>query len=170
MLVEPGRSAGWSGPAKPSAEKGDHLRVRRADRSARAWMQFDLRFYVVALLFVIFDVEMAFFFPWAVVFGKANELADERDAGRDAGGDGGPAGRTPSRGGTGAGSRPPRTGRRRRRWPGSRSPTSWSSSACCWSASPTCGGAATWSGCAARRRKHEASPGARRCTGGRVEV
>src|ERR1700730_384158 len=38
-----------------------------------AWIQFDLRYYVVALLFVIFDVEVAFFFPWAVVFGKANE-------------------------------------------------------------------------------------------------
>ncbi len=34
-------------------------------------VQFDLRFYVVALLFVIFDVELAFFFPWAVVFGSA---------------------------------------------------------------------------------------------------
>ena len=41
-----------------------------------AWIQFDLRFYVVALLFVIFDVEVAFFFPWAVVFGKANTLAN----------------------------------------------------------------------------------------------
>ena len=41
-----------------------------------AWIQFDLRFYVVALLFVIFDVEVAFFFPWAVVFGKANILAN----------------------------------------------------------------------------------------------
>lgn len=41
-----------------------------------AWIQFDLRFYVVALLFVIFDVEVAFFFPWAVVFGKANVLAN----------------------------------------------------------------------------------------------
>lgn len=40
-----------------------------------AWIQFDLRFYVVALLFVIFDVEVAFFFPWAVVFGKANALS-----------------------------------------------------------------------------------------------
>lgn len=39
-----------------------------------AWIQFDLRFYVVALLFVIFDVEVAFFFPWAVVFGKANAI------------------------------------------------------------------------------------------------
>jgi NADH-quinone oxidoreductase subunit A len=41
-----------------------------------AWVQFDLRFYVVALLFVIFDVEMAFFFPWAVVFGKYVALSD----------------------------------------------------------------------------------------------
>jgi NADH-quinone oxidoreductase subunit A len=43
-----------------------------------SWIQFDLRFYVVALLFVIFDVEMAFFFPWAMVFGGANRLTDER--------------------------------------------------------------------------------------------
>jgi NADH:ubiquinone oxidoreductase subunit 3 (subunit A) len=42
-----------------------------------AWIQFDLRYYVVALLFVVFDVEVAFFFPWAVVFGKANELSKE---------------------------------------------------------------------------------------------
>ena len=41
-----------------------------------AWIQFDLRYYVVALLFVIFDVEVAFFFPWAVVFGSANTLAN----------------------------------------------------------------------------------------------
>jgi NADH:ubiquinone oxidoreductase subunit 3 (subunit A) len=42
-----------------------------------AWIQFDLRYYVVALLFVVFDVEVAFFFPWAVVFGKTNELSRE---------------------------------------------------------------------------------------------
>src|SRR5437899_5627706 len=42
-----------------------------------AWIQFDLRFYVIALLFVIFDVEVAFFFPWAVVFGQANALSKE---------------------------------------------------------------------------------------------
>lgn len=41
-----------------------------------SFVQFDLRFYVVALLFIIFDVEIAFFFPWATVFGKANHLAD----------------------------------------------------------------------------------------------
>src|SRR5262249_43468411 len=37
---------------------------------------FDIRFYVVALLFIIFDVEIAFFFPWANVFGKATHLRD----------------------------------------------------------------------------------------------
>lgn len=41
-----------------------------------SYVQFDLRFYVVALLFIIFDVEVAFFFPWANVFGKATDLAD----------------------------------------------------------------------------------------------
>ncbi|NLF71818.1 MAG: NADH-quinone oxidoreductase subunit A [Candidatus Anammoximicrobium sp.] len=43
-----------------------------------SFIQFDLRFYVVALLFIIFDVEVAFFFPWATVFGKAMHLADGR--------------------------------------------------------------------------------------------
>lgn len=43
-----------------------------------SFVQFDLRFYVVALLFIIFDVEIAFFFPWAAVFGKSTNLMDER--------------------------------------------------------------------------------------------
>ena len=32
--------------------------------------QFDVRFYLVAILFIIFDLEVAFLFPWAVAFGK----------------------------------------------------------------------------------------------------
>jgi len=43
-----------------------------------SYIQFDLRFYVVALLFIVFDVEVAFFFPWASVFGNATKLADTR--------------------------------------------------------------------------------------------
>src|ERR1044071_9414693 len=41
-----------------------------------SFVQFDLRFYVVALLFIIFDVEVAFFFPWATVFGKSTNMMD----------------------------------------------------------------------------------------------
>jgi NADH-quinone oxidoreductase subunit A len=40
-----------------------------------SFVQFDLRFYVVALVFIIFDVEVAFLFPWATVFGKATHLS-----------------------------------------------------------------------------------------------
>src|SRR6516164_9413238 len=62
-------------PAKMDAEKGTIYECGEPTVGS-AWVQFDLRFYVVALLFVIFDVEMAFFFPWAVVFGRANDVAD----------------------------------------------------------------------------------------------
>ena len=57
-------------PNKPSPEK-DQIYECGEVPVGSAWIQFDLRFYVVALLFVIFDVEIAFFFPWAVVFGDA---------------------------------------------------------------------------------------------------
>lgn len=33
-----------------------------------AWIQFNIRFYVIALIFLIFDVEVVLLFPWAVVF------------------------------------------------------------------------------------------------------
>ena len=35
-----------------------------------ARMKFDVRFYLVAILFIIFDLEVAFLFPWAVTFGE----------------------------------------------------------------------------------------------------
>jgi NADH-quinone oxidoreductase subunit A len=35
-----------------------------------ARMKFDVRFYLVAILFIIFDLEVAFLFPWAVSFGE----------------------------------------------------------------------------------------------------
>jgi len=61
-------------PNRPGAEKGAVYECGEPAVGS-AWIQFDLRFYVVALLFVIFDVEVAFFFPWAEVFGRANDVA-----------------------------------------------------------------------------------------------
>ena len=61
-------------PAK--AETGKHTIYECGEPTVgSAWIQFDLRYYVVALLFVVFDVEVAFFFPWAVVFGNLNALS-----------------------------------------------------------------------------------------------
>lgn len=39
-----------------------------------ARMKFDVRFYLVAILFIIFDLEIAFLFPWAVAFDKIGLL------------------------------------------------------------------------------------------------
>lgn len=66
-------------PVEPNAEK---LSVYECGEPTigSSFVQFDLRFYVVALLFIIFDVEVAFFFPWATVFGKATHLMDPRPA------------------------------------------------------------------------------------------
>lgn len=62
-------------PREPNEEK---LEVYECGEPTigSSFVQFDLRFYVVALLFIIFDVEVALFFPWATVFGKAAQLAD----------------------------------------------------------------------------------------------
>jgi NADH-quinone oxidoreductase subunit A len=45
-----------------------------------AWVQFNIRFYVFALIFIVFDVEAVFLLPWAVIFGQArNALLAEID-------------------------------------------------------------------------------------------
>ncbi|WP_127715427.1 NADH-quinone oxidoreductase subunit A [Halobacteriovorax sp. HLS] len=41
-----------------------------------AWSNFNIRFYVIALVFIIFDVEGALMFPVAVVFKKFNEIGE----------------------------------------------------------------------------------------------
>ena len=40
-----------------------------------SWVQFDLRFYIVALFYLVFDVEVALIYPWAVVYRKCPEAA-----------------------------------------------------------------------------------------------
>lgn len=38
-----------------------------------AWVRFDMRFYTMALVFLIFEVEVAFMFPWAAVFKRLRD-------------------------------------------------------------------------------------------------
>jgi NADH-quinone oxidoreductase subunit A len=64
-------------PQNPTAEKQTAYECGEPTIGS-SFVQFDVRFYVVALLFIIFDVEIAFFFPWASIFGGANQLIDER--------------------------------------------------------------------------------------------
>lgn len=64
-------------PKLPTPEK-DAIYECGEPAIGSSYIQFDLRFYVVALLFIIFDVEIAFFFPWASVYGSAMQLADSR--------------------------------------------------------------------------------------------
>ena len=45
------------------------------DPVGNAWVQFNIRFYVFALIFLVFDVEAVFLLPWAVVFRDLGALA-----------------------------------------------------------------------------------------------
>ncbi|MEM9533020.1 MAG: NADH-quinone oxidoreductase subunit A [Pseudomonadota bacterium] len=59
-------AGGIIGPNRPSAEKlAPYECGFEAFEDAR--MKFDVRYYLVAILFIIFDLEIAFLFPWAVV-------------------------------------------------------------------------------------------------------
>ncbi len=54
-------------PRRPTAEK---LRPYESGEEpvGQAWGRYPIHFYVFALLFVVFDVEIIFIFPWAVIF------------------------------------------------------------------------------------------------------
>ena len=61
----------------PSKKSKDKLQTYECGEEAEgsAWLQFNIRFYVIALIFLIFDVEIVFLFPWAVVFKELGMLA-----------------------------------------------------------------------------------------------
>lgn len=56
-------------PKRPSREKGMTYECGEEPVGA-AWVKFNPRFFVVALIFVLFDVEIVFLFPWATVYQK----------------------------------------------------------------------------------------------------
>ncbi len=61
-------------PRKPSPVKATTYECGEEPYGS-SWVQFNIRFYVVALIFIIFDVEVALLYPWAVVFQRLGWLA-----------------------------------------------------------------------------------------------
>jgi NADH-quinone oxidoreductase subunit A len=62
-------------PNRPNAQK---LETYESGEQAigTAWTQFNMRFYVVALIFILFEVEIIFLFPWATVFSRKELIAE----------------------------------------------------------------------------------------------
>jgi NADH-quinone oxidoreductase subunit A len=57
----------WLRPDRPSAGKSITYESG-VDPTGDSWIQFHVRYYLFALLFVIFDVETLFLYPWAVAY------------------------------------------------------------------------------------------------------
>ena len=61
-------------PKNPYPEKSENYECAEKP-IGDSWIQFNNRFYIFALIFVIFDVEVVFLFPWAVAFGQLGLFA-----------------------------------------------------------------------------------------------
>lgn len=61
-------------PKKPTAEKLSTYECGE-ETIGTSWIPFNSRFYVIALVFLLFDVELVFVFPWATVFGRPELIA-----------------------------------------------------------------------------------------------
>lgn len=55
------------GPKRPSVSKGEAFECGNPP-SGSAWGRFAVKFYMTAILFIVFDVEVVFLYPWAVMF------------------------------------------------------------------------------------------------------
>lgn len=62
-------------PHRPNAEKLTTYESGE-EPMGNAWGRFNAQFYIVALVFILFDVELVFLFPWAVVYGNRQLNAD----------------------------------------------------------------------------------------------
>jgi NADH-quinone oxidoreductase subunit A len=60
-------------PNRPNYEKLTSYECGE-DPVGNAWGQFNVRFYIIALIFILFEVEILFIFPWATVFGDKEKI------------------------------------------------------------------------------------------------
>ena len=64
LFVSVGR---FLGPRKPSVVKGEAFECGNPP-TGPAWGRFSVKFYLTAILFIVFDVEVVFLYPWAILF------------------------------------------------------------------------------------------------------
>ena len=63
--------AGLLAPRRPNASKSEVYECGM-ETVGETWVQFLIQYFIFALTFLIFDVELVFLFPWAVAFGSLN--------------------------------------------------------------------------------------------------
>jgi len=60
-------AAAFLGPKRPSAVKSEAFECGNP-ATGPAWGRFSVKFYLTAILFIVFDVEVVFLYPWALLF------------------------------------------------------------------------------------------------------
>lgn len=58
-------------PHRPNEQKNSPYECGE-EAIGTPWGNFNIRFYIIALIFILFDVEIVLLFPWAVIFGNEN--------------------------------------------------------------------------------------------------
>jgi NADH-quinone oxidoreductase subunit A len=75
LFLGGGLAAAWLiRPSKPDSQKLSSYESGE-EAVGSPWGAFHIRFYVIALIFVLFEVEVVFLFPWAVIMGKPQLMA-----------------------------------------------------------------------------------------------
>ncbi len=74
LLVVPIALSKWLAPKRPTPIKQDAYECG-AEPVGLAWKQFRAEYYIFALVFLVFDVELVFMFPWALAYNKLGLFA-----------------------------------------------------------------------------------------------
>ena len=74
IFILGGLATYWAlSPNRPNEEKMTTYECGE-EPQGNAWTNYNVQFYIIALIFLLFDVEIVFLFPWATVFGDAERI------------------------------------------------------------------------------------------------
>ena len=70
IFILGGLGTAWAVRAKRPNEEKNTTYESCEDPVGSAWAKFNVRFYIIAIIFILFEVEIVFLFPWAIIFGN----------------------------------------------------------------------------------------------------